>query len=101
MRLGTHDRMAKEARVGRRGLGGVPVMRAARGWASVVDRGLAAVARAVGRAGAFGLAAVAGATRSRKYVGPARRRRQLVLVALCEADCRGEVATLRLILQWH
>ena len=36
--------MAKEARVGRRGLGGVPVMRAARGWASVVDRTAVAAA---------------------------------------------------------
>ena len=44
VRLGTHDRMAKEARVGRRGLGGVPVMRAARGWASVVDRTAVAAA---------------------------------------------------------
>ena len=31
-----HDRMLRGARVSRRGLGGVPVMRAARGWVPLV-----------------------------------------------------------------
>ena len=50
--------MAKEARVGRRGLGGVPVMRAARGWASVVDRGLRWPRRCLGTFRPFGRSAM-------------------------------------------
>ena len=40
-----HDRMLRGARVGRRGLGGVSVMRAARGWVALVARAAVAAAR--------------------------------------------------------
>ena len=51
--------MAKEARVGRRGLGGVPVMRAAHGWASVVDRtAVGGRARSLGTFRPFGRSAM-------------------------------------------
>ena len=40
-----HDRMLRGARVGRRRLGGVSVMRAARGWVALVARAAVAAAR--------------------------------------------------------